>query len=139
MNRKSEKSDFMVPLNSVKSGHLVFLSNTARMTFLADPRMSELARGSFDHIPPRVRVEEDTIMIQYRDFLSLNVREHLQKYHGIITLNPSMLWEIEFRECLSYLHADMRVGEIRQFCQLQDGGQRLKISKNGAPRPRSKC
>lgn len=126
MNRKSENSDFLIPNNSVQCGHLVFVSEVAWVGILTDPWMSELACGSFEHILPRVRIDADTITIQYRDFSSLNVRDHLQKQVGAITLNPLTPWEIEFREHISNLHADLR-GLVLRSLDLLGGARQIEL------------
>lgn len=123
MKRRSEQSNFMVPLNSAKSGHLVFVSEIAGLTILTDPALQELACGSFEQDLPRLRVEEDAIMIQGRDFSALNGLDHSQIQSGAITLNPSIPWEIEFRGRVSNLQADLRELELRSLDLLGGAGQ----------------
>ena len=126
MNRKNEKGDFLVALNSVQRGHLIFLSDIKCVTILTDRLMSELAHGSFEHLLPRVRVEENTIMIQYRDFSSLSGGDHLKKKLSAITLNPSIAWEIEFREGVSDLHADLHGPDLRSL-DLLGGAHQVEL------------
>jgi hypothetical protein len=116
----------MVQLTSAKCGHLVFLSDVAWVTILTNPSMSELARGSFEHVLPRLRVEDGAIMIQCRDFSSLNLMDHSQKKLGAITLNPSIPWEIEFRGRTSNLTADLRGLELRSL-DLLGGVSRVSV------------
>jgi hypothetical protein len=115
MNRKSEKSDFMVALNSATCGHLVFLSDVAWLTILTDPSLQGLARGSFEEHLPRVRVEESTIIIECGDLPSRNMENHSQKHLGAITLNPSVPWEIEFRGRATNIKANLRHLELRSL------------------------
>ena len=119
-NRSSEKSEFAVQLGTVTGGRLVFMSATARVVILADPLKDELARASFEHILPRLRVEEGAITIQYPDLLSHSLLVNSHRPLGQIALNSSIPWEIEFRGCISNLYADLGKLVLRSLDLLGD-------------------
>jgi hypothetical protein len=91
MEQTSDKSDFAVPLNSARSGHLVLLSDTAGVTILTDPSIPELARGSFEQALPGSRVEEDGATNQGPKLLLLSRPIPSQEQFGEIMLNPRFL------------------------------------------------
>ena len=137
-NWQSENCDFAVRRGAMTSGHLVFTSDAAGVTILADPSMPELARGRFAHHLPRIRAEAGgttgeptsgiTLQDEYIPFISRLVT--CQAPLGEVRLNPAIPWEIEFRCAISNLNADLRVLELRSLDLLGAASQiRLLLSR----------
>jgi hypothetical protein len=123
-------NDFHASPDKITSGRLVFTSDAAGITILADPSLSELARGSSAHHWPHVWVEQATIKFQYRTFSLLNRLVPGFVPFGEVRLNPSIPWEVEFRSGISDLNADLRALDLRSIDFL--GGARwisLQLSR----------
>lgn len=102
-DRQSERRNFTAPLGSATSGRLVFASGVGGVTIQADPTLPDLYRAHFEHHLPSVQVQDDTVTIQYHRFSASDGREPIAR----LILNGAIPWEIEFRDGVSKLTADL--------------------------------
>lgn len=105
----AEKSDFAAPLGTITGGRLVFASGAAGVTIRTESALPELYQAHFEHHLPRVWTRDGVVTISYRrfpffDWLVYALREPLAE----LTLNDAIPWELEFREGVSRLAADLR-------------------------------
>jgi hypothetical protein len=113
--KQSEVSDFAGPLGSATSGRLVFSSGAAGVTLQADPALPDLFRAHFEQHIPNVRLQGGTVTIQYRNFSFFNGLIYWREPIARVTLNGSLPWEIEFRDGVSKLNADLSSLQLRAF------------------------
>jgi len=102
-DRQRKRRNFTAPLGSATSGRLVFASGVGGVTIQADPTLPDLYRATFEHHLPGVQVQDGAVTIQYRRFLVSDRREPIAQ----LTLNGAIPWEIEFRDGVSQLTADL--------------------------------
>jgi hypothetical protein len=127
---QSKSTDFVAPLDQARSGRLVFLSRASRITILADPLTSDLARGHFTHNVPYIEVEEGTLSFHYRHSSCFDQTLFLRAPRGEIRLNTSIPWEFEFRNGVSHVNADLAQLQLRSLDMLGGANQiRLALSK----------
>lgn len=106
-------NDFAAPLGSVTSGHLVFASGAGGVTLQADSALPDLCRAHFAGHIPSVWAQNGMVTIQYR---RLSFFDWLASWRGPVaevTLNGSLPWEIEFRDGVSQLTADLSGLQLR--------------------------
>jgi hypothetical protein len=96
------------PLGATKSGRVVFASGAANVSINANGDSSELYNARFEEDIPSVRVQEGVITIQYHRHHFFDWLRSRQQPVARIGLNPSIPWEIEFRDGLAQLSADLR-------------------------------
>ena len=124
---QSKTTDFVAPLDQARSGRLVFLSRASRITILADPLTSDLARGHFTHNVPYIEVEEGTLSFHYRHSSCFDQTLFLRAPRGEIRLNTSIPWEIEFRKGVSELEAELASLELRSL-DILGGASRIRLA-----------
>jgi hypothetical protein len=107
--------DFGLPLGKTTSGRLVFASGAAGVQISASPSPSELYRAHFERHIPSIRVQDGIIIVQYRRYLLLDRLAYLREPLACIGLNRAIPWEIEFRDGVSRLTADLRKLHLRSL------------------------
>jgi hypothetical protein len=99
--------DFAGPLGSTTSGRLAFTSGAGGVTIQADPALPDLYRAHFAGHIPSVRMQEGVVTIRYRRFSGFDWPVSWRKPVAEVMLNGSLPWEIEFRDGVSKLTADL--------------------------------
>ncbi len=99
--------DLAEPLGSATSGRLVFTSGASGVALQADPALPDLFRAHFEDPIPSVRVQDGVVIIHYRRFSVLDWLAFWREPVAEVTLNGSLPWEIEFRDGVSKLTADL--------------------------------
>jgi hypothetical protein len=118
------------PLGVATGGRLVFASGAGDVTLDADPALPDLYRAYFERHIPGVRLRDGTLTIQYRHFPLFNWLVYTPEPVAEITLNGSIPWEIEFRDGVSRLAAELGALPLRSL-DLGSVGHALV----GLPRP----
>ena len=103
-------SDFSAPLGTLKSGRLVFTSGAERLKFKADPSMPSICQARFKRYALRIWVQKNVITIESRRYPFLGQPVNLRTPLAEIRLNGSIPLEIEFRNGVSHLNADLEIG-----------------------------
>jgi hypothetical protein len=124
---QSKSTDFVAPLGQARSGRLVFLSGASRIAVRADPKIPDLAHGHFTHHAPCIEVEEGVLNLHYRHFSFFDQMPFLPAPQGEIRLNTSIPWEIEFRNGVSELEAELASLELRAL-DILGGASRIRLA-----------
>ena len=128
--RQSERSEVSAATGSLKSGRLVLASDVTQMKLRATPLLNDLYQAHFKRQTPHVWLHESTVTIQFRRFRFLDGLANLRGPLAEISLNGSVPWEIEFRNGVSHLEADLRQLQLRSLDMLSGGNQiRLMLSR----------
>lgn len=106
------RGDFAVPLGSTTRGRLIFASGAADVTIDATPNSSLLYSAHFERHIPSVRVQDGIVTIQYRRYLLFDWLAYLAEPLARVALNTTIPWEIEFRDGVSRLTADLRTLQL---------------------------
>jgi len=112
---KSKSTEFVAPLGQAKRGRLVLLSGASGITLLADLVLPDLARGRFTLQAPHIEINEGALILQFRHFDCFDQKVFLGEPLGEIRLNISIPWEIEFRDGVSNLNADLGGLQLRSL------------------------
>jgi hypothetical protein len=100
-------SDFDAPLGSTARGRLVFASGATDLRIEATPDDSNLYCAHFERYIPSVRAQNGIVTIHYRRHLLFGGRSLLCEPLASVGLNATIPWEIEFRDGVSRLTADL--------------------------------
>jgi len=125
-------SKFSSPTGSVKSGRLVLASAVTQMELRANPLLDDLYQARFKRQTPHVWLHENTVTIQFRRFRFLDGLANLNGPLAEISLNGSVPWEIEFRNGVSHLDADLRQLQLRSLDVLS-GANRIRLMLSRPP------
>lgn len=98
---------FTAPLGKIERARLVFTSGTTGVTICANPNLSELYSASFYEQIPSIRVQNGIITIHFRRHAHTSRLANARQPSAYIMLNKTIPWEIEFRDGLSHLNADL--------------------------------
>ena len=125
--RPDDASYFSAPLDAAKSGRLVFASGSQGLELLADRSLPYLYRASFRHHVPRVSVQGNIVTFDYGRHPRLGPSLNLRRSRADISLNGAIPWEIEFREGVSHLNANL---SRLQLCSLDilGGASQIRLS-----------
>jgi hypothetical protein len=99
--------DLAEPLGSTTSGRLVFPLGAGGVTIQADPALPDFYRARFSGHIPSVQTQDGVVMIQYCRFSVFDGPISGREPMAEVTLNGSLPWEIEFRNGVSKLTADL--------------------------------
>jgi len=129
---KRQGGEFTAPLDSLSSGRLVFVAGASTVTVRADPSMAKLYRAHFDKSRgPHVGAEDGTVTIRCPRFPLFDWRYYLRERPAEVALNARIPWDIEIRDGVSKLTADLRGLDIRSF-EVRGGASRVEVT---LPRP----
>jgi DNA-binding MarR family transcriptional regulator len=104
--------EFATPLGSVESGRLKFANGAFRLTLRAASGMDDLYRARFEGPPPKVEVEDGTVIFRRsRRFMLFDLRRHSEE----VTLNAAVPWEIEVRGGAARTEAELGGLELSSF------------------------
>jgi hypothetical protein len=106
-------NEFSAPVGSATTGRLVFASGAAGVTLQAGPTGPELCQAHFEQHIPNIWARDGVITIRYRDFSFFNWLVYWRNPVAQIKLNQALPWEIEFRDGLSKLIADLSAIQLR--------------------------
>ncbi len=123
---QNESLNFSAPLDSSKSGRLVFASGAKRLELKAGPSMPYLYQARFRRYAPRVWVQENIVTIEYSRFPFLDRLANLRGPLAEISLNGSIPWEVELRNGVSHLNADLRQLQLRSL-DILNGASRIRL------------
>lgn len=100
-------SDFATPLGSTTRGRLVFTSGIAAMRLESAADCSQLYCAHFEQQIPSVRVQDGIVSVHYRRPLLFDWLAPQDQALACVGLNATIPWEIEFRDGVSKLVADL--------------------------------
>lgn len=106
MNLENSR-DFTERLDSATSGRLVFSAGAGGVSLHADPALPDLCRAHFVGQIPSVRSRQGLVTIQYRRLSFFDWPFAWREPAAEVVLNGSLPWEIEFRDGVSQLTADL--------------------------------
>lgn len=95
--------DVVVPLGSVKAGHLIFTTGATRLNINGDLAQADLFRAHFGKLAPSVVVDEGLVKVFYRRAL-LNWSAGTAD----VTLNGSIPWRLDVMSSGAACIADLR-------------------------------
>src|SRR5262249_59811423 len=94
----SQPQDFVAPLGSATSGRLVFAQGISRVSLRGEASMDDLFRAHFAGAIPSVRVQGNSVTIQYPHYSPFDWLRYAlfwgQQY-GEVVLNGTIPWDIE--------------------------------------------
>jgi hypothetical protein len=122
-----QDNEFAAPLGSAKSGHLIFASGASWVTVHADPSMADLYHARFEGQAPRVGVEDGTVTIRYPRFPLFDWLYYLRERPAEVALNAQIPWDIEIRNGVSRLTADLRGLELHSL-EVRGGASRVEVT-----------
>jgi hypothetical protein len=106
---------FRAALGETAQGRLVFASGASNVRISAHSQVDELYHARFEEHLPSVRVEDGIITIHYRRYLLFDWLVYRRQPWATVALNTTIPWEIEFRDGLSHLNADLRDVQLRSL------------------------
>jgi hypothetical protein len=145
---RSKARVFNAPLGSAKDGRLVLTTEAKGVTLFTDPALQGLVRGHFVHQVSWVGFEEGIVMVGYypgfchhpdilcpssgrQTFPPSNWGSSSDQRWDEITLKTSIPWEIEFRDRILDLNADLSELELRSLDML-GGAERIRLLLPGS-------
>ena len=120
-------NEFGAPLGSAKSGRLSFPSGASWVTVRADPSMADLYHARFAGQAPRVGAKDGTVTIRYPRSPLFDWLYYLRQRPAEVALNVQIPWDIEIRNGVSRLTADLRGLELRSFV-VSSGASRVEVT-----------
>lgn len=120
-------NEFGAPLGSAKSGRLSFPSGTSWVTVRADPSMADLYHARFAGQAPRVGAKDGTVTIRYPRTPLFDWLYYLRQRPAEVALNVQIPWDIEIRNGVSRLTADLHGLELRSFV-VSGGASRVEVT-----------
>lgn len=113
-NLEPAESDVTLPYTGQTRARLLVSAGISHLVLRADPEATDLLRGHFDGLVPRVQLADDEVSIRYRfgwgEWLgNLFSREPIA---AELVLHPAVTWEIVFRGGVSEIDADLRAGRV---------------------------
>jgi hypothetical protein len=103
--------NFAAPLGSATRGRLVFTSGAADLSIDTSAKHSDLYCARFEVDLPSIRVQAHVVTIHYRHSL-LDRLAKRREPRASIGLNTTIPWEIELRDGVSRLTADLRALQL---------------------------
>jgi hypothetical protein len=101
------------------SGRLVFQGPSGRsvagVTIHAEPALADLYRAHFEHPIPSVHVQDGIVTVQYHRHPLPGWSAGRRAPLAHLTLNGALDWEVEFRDGVSRLTADLRKLPLRSL------------------------
>jgi hypothetical protein len=125
-DRPSDGADFSAPLGLLTHGRLVFASGAHQVNLTASRMRDALYRARFSRPAPRVRLSDNTVTIQYQRPQSLDRPVDMDQPFAEIRLNGSIPWEIEFRDGVARLKADLGRLQLRSL-DLLGGASHIEL------------
>ena len=126
-DRRSERFDFSAPLGPWKSGLLVFTSGAERLELRALPSTPGLYQAHFRRCTPRVWVQENRVTIDYKPPPTPDRQAAWHTPLVEVSLNSSILWEIELRSGASRFNADLGGLNLRSL-DILSGASRVLLN-----------
>lgn len=123
---EQQGSDFVVPLDALRSGRLVFASAASRVMLRADASIGDLCRVRFGGRVPRIGAEEGTVTIRYPRFQLSDWFSYPRERPAEVALNAQVPWDIEIHDGASRLTADLR-GLVLRSLEVSGGASRLEL------------
>jgi hypothetical protein len=120
-------NEFAAPLGLAKSGRLIFASGASWVTVRADPSMADLYNARFEGQVPRVGADNGTVTIRYPRFPLFDWLYYLRERPAEVALNARIPWDIEIRNGVSRLTADLRGLELRSL-EVRGGASRVEVT-----------
>ena len=120
-------NEFGAPLGSAKSGRLRFPSGASRVTVRADPSMADLYHARFAGQAPRVGAKDGTVTIRHPRTPLFDWLYYLRQRPAEVALNVQIPWDIEIRNGVSRLTADLHGLELRSFV-VSGGASRVEVT-----------
>jgi hypothetical protein len=111
---QSGSNVFSAPLAGLNTGRLVLASEIEWMRLSADPRLPCLYQARFRGSIPGIRVQENVITLDPGP-VTLHTMAQPNRMPVEIRLNGTIPWEIEFRQGVSHLKADLRQLELHSL------------------------
>lgn len=103
-----------VPHQGQARMRLLFAAGISDLVLRVDPLQTELLRGQFDGVAPRVVVTPDEVCVRYRfgfgDWLGGLLSGDARS--AVISLHAGVAWELLFRGGASEVDADLRRGRL---------------------------
>jgi hypothetical protein len=124
---RRQGTEFAAPLGSVKSGRLIFASGASWVTVRADPSMADLYHARFEGQAPPVGAKDGTVTIRYPRFLLFDWLYYLRGRPAEVALNVQIPWDIEIRNGVSRLTADLRGLELHSL-EVSGGVSRVEVT-----------
>ena len=122
-----QDNEFPAPLGSEKSGRLSFPSGASWVTVRADPSRADLYHARFAGQAPRVGAKDGTVTIRYPRFPLFDWLYYLRERPAEVALNAQIPWDIEIRNGVSRLTADLRGLELRSL-DVSGGASRVEVT-----------
>jgi hypothetical protein len=122
-----QSTEFAAPLGSVRSGRLIFASGASWVTVGADPAIANLYHARFEGQAPRVGAKDGTITIRYPRFPLFDWLYYLRERPAEVALNAQIPWDIEMRNGVSRLTADLGGLELRSL-EVSGGASRVEMT-----------
>jgi hypothetical protein len=120
-------NEFGAPLVSAKSGRLRFPSGASWVTVRADPSMADLYHARFAGQAPRVGAKDGTVTIRHPRTPLFDWLYYLRQRPAEVALNVQIPWDIEIRNGVSRLTADLHGLELRSFV-VSGGASRVEVT-----------
>ena len=108
-------SDFAAPLGLSKRGRLIFAAGANQVSLKAGRMRRALYRARFPGPAPHVWADADSLTIQYGHSPPSDAPAGSRRPSAEICLNNSIPWEIEFRNGVSGLQADLSGLQLRSL------------------------
>jgi hypothetical protein len=124
---RRQGTEFAAPLGSVKSGRLIFASGASWVTVRADPSMADLYHARFEGQAPHVGAEDGIVTIRYPRFPPFHLPYYLRERPAEVALNAQIPWDIEIRNGVSRLTADLRELELHSL-EVSGGVSRVEVT-----------